>query len=696
MIPAASAHPEPEVRAGGVLRLLDAFFVRMERGTAVLPATWNPLAQTGAVANLSFLVACASGILLLFWYSASVHEAWQSVQAMAQRPLTAGLIRTVHRVSSDLAIVFAALHGLRLLAARRFGGARWLAWVTGVLLLGTLWLVGWLGYWLVWDQRAQLVAVGTARMLDEIPIFVDPISRSFLTNEGVNSLLFFVVFFLHMLIPLAMGVLVWLHITRLSRARFLPGRRLSGVAVGTMIAIALLFPAGSAPAADLTAPPASLTIDPWFLLPLALTERLGGVLLWFLVIAGGAVALSIPWLLTRRRAQVAVVDTARCNGCTLCAQDCPYDAVHMVPRSDGRGYAVEARVDPDRCVGCGICAGSCDPGGISLPWLPVVDQRKRIEAWIEDAIASGDRPHLAFVCASSAGASLQIDEETGRCPELPGYRVLPVPCTGWVQRFTLERAIRKGAAGALVVGCGPVEPSYREGGTWTAARIAGERRPALRRDKVEADRIHFLQLDRSGKDRLLRSAAAFRQGRAPAAARGRLAGPAAAAAVAACAALLVGPGGDVALAGPPPATELVISFQHPGRSGESCRPVTEEEKARMPAHMQLQEICERGRAPVRLQVAIDGEVRIEKAYEPRGWSRDGTSVGIEVLELAPGLHEVAVAIGETADPQEWTHATRRRIDFPSGARRVLLFDRTAGFTWHGPAGVAADATHARR
>ena len=456
MTPAASAHPEPEVRGSGLLRLLDGFFLRMERGTSVLPATWNPLAQTGAMANLSFLVACATGVLLLFWYSSSVHAAWDSVQAMATMPLTAGLVRTLHRISSDLAIVFAAFHGVRLLAARRFGGARWLAWVTGVLLVGALWLVGWLGYWLVWDQRAQLVAVGTAKMLDVIPIFADPISRSFLTNAGVNSLLFFVVFFLHMLIPLAMGVLVWLHIARLSRARFLPGRSLSIGAVLAMIVIALLFPAGAAPAADLTAPPAALTIDPWYLAPLALTDRLGGIALWALAIGGGALALCVPWLLPRRRAQVAVVDAAKCNGCTLCAQDCPYDAVQMIPRGDGRGYPVQALVDPDKCVGCGICAGSCDPGGISLPQLPVVDQRRRIEGWIEDALAAGDRPHLAFVCASSAGASLRIDEATGIAPELPGYRVLAVPCTGWVQRFTLERAMRKGAAGALVVGCGPV------------------------------------------------------------------------------------------------------------------------------------------------------------------------------------------------------------------------------------------------
>ena len=47
--------------------------------------------------------------------------------------------------------------------------------------------------------------------------------RSFLTDSSVNSLLFFVVFFIHMLVPLALAFVLWLHITRLARAA-LPDR----------------------------------------------------------------------------------------------------------------------------------------------------------------------------------------------------------------------------------------------------------------------------------------------------------------------------------------------------------------------------------------------------------------------------------------------------------------------------------------
>src|SRR5690606_30731566 len=79
------------------------------------------------------------------------------------------------------------------------------------------------------------------------------------------------------------------------------------------------------------------------------------------VIAGGL--LMVPWL-TRPRSDKAsptsTVDPQLCTGCTQCSIDCPFTAITMVPRTDGRAELL-AEVDPARCVSCGICAGSCAP-----------------------------------------------------------------------------------------------------------------------------------------------------------------------------------------------------------------------------------------------------------------------------------------------------------------------------------------------
>jgi len=56
--------------------------------------------------------------------------------------------------------------------------------------------------------------------------------------------------------------------------------------------------------------------------------------------------------------KVAVVNTAECFSCGLCAEECPLSAIAMV---DGL-----PSVNADVCVGCGICASNCPAGAISV------------------------------------------------------------------------------------------------------------------------------------------------------------------------------------------------------------------------------------------------------------------------------------------------------------------------------------------
>lgn len=55
---------------------------------------------------------------------------------------------------------------------------------------------------------------------------------------------------------------------------------------------------------------------------------------------------------------VAVVITAECFGCGLCAEECPLSAIEMV---DGL-----PNVNADACVGCGLCASNCPAGAIEI------------------------------------------------------------------------------------------------------------------------------------------------------------------------------------------------------------------------------------------------------------------------------------------------------------------------------------------
>lgn len=671
------ARPDPRGWADAALELGEAPFLWVDRQLArALPSWLNPAAHTGALANACLLVATASGILLLFWYSPSVHGAHASVRAMDQAPWTSGLVRSLHRYSADLAVLFALWHAARLLLARRTSGPRARAWLTGVLALGTLGFLGWTGYWLVWDQRAQLVAQTTARLMDPLPVFTEPLSRSFLVDERVNSLLFFVVFFIHLLVPMVAVLLLWLHVTRLARPRFLPPRALWVALVGVLLALSLGFSAQSAGPARMQVSPESLSLDAWYLLPLYLTGKVGVGVLWGVSLGVAALLFAVPRLLSRgRRAPVAEVHPEACNGCTLCFEDCPYEAITMVPREDGSRFSLVAKVDPAACVGCGICAGSCVPGGIGVPQLPVIETRKRMDRWVADALATGEAPMLALVCASASGARLTVDPQTGVCPQLPGHRVLAVPCAASVQTLTLERALKRGAAGVALVGCGPTECTYREGGLWMQARLAGQREPKLRADKVEAGRIRFLQADR------LRELSAV-LGEAPRVVTGRARPVLSGIAVALLLAGITAAWSVAPYRAVPPPAELVVSFRHPGQRSEGCRKPSEAELAALPPHMRRPEICERSRAPVRLRITVDGEGRLERTYPGRGLQGDGNSVGIERLPVPPGEHLVRVELGDSPDPDAWGFDDTRTMRFSEGQSVVVLFDRTGGFSWH--------------
>lgn len=675
--PVADTRPDPKVRGEGALAALEVPFLFLDR---YLPARLNPFAQTGAIANVSFIIAAITGVLLLIWYSPSVYQAWPSLDAM-RGSFLAQLTRSMHRYSSDACMLFVVLHAWRLTAARRFSGARWLAWVTGIVLIGSLWLVGWLGYWLVWDEPARRIAVGSAKVLDVLPIFADPMGRSFLTDKSVHSLLFFTVFFMHMLLPLAMGVALWLHITRLNRSKFLTDRPMTIAVVVSLIVLSIALPAVSSSPAKMVDPARTMNLDAWYLLPIAIIDRLGGGLIWLLTLVAGIASFAVPWVLARGRAAPAEVNLAKCDGCTLCAVDCPYGAISMEPRTDGRKFKVQAVIDPAKCVGCGICAGSCDSSAIGVPSVSQVEARQRIDRWIDEVIAEESEPYVAFACSRSAAATLRVDAATGRCDALPGYRVMPVICAGWVHALTIERALRHGARGVLMVACGGVEPQYREGPAHTRSRMAGHRDPALRLDKIDASRVRVLELDRTRVSELTRAAEEFRQGKAKPVMGKQLLPIAIAAALIA----IIGVGSKIGYAGGQHnGPELVVSFKHAGRTGEHCRKLTDEDKAKLPPHMRTNEICERGRASVRLRVAVDGAVRLERAYVPKGLRGDGPSIAVEHVALTPGSHTITVAIGDSHDPNEWTHRHEQSINVAEHGRVVVLFDKNTGFSTEAP------------
>ncbi len=466
----------------------------------------NPLKWLGAFGWFFFWIAAGSGVYLYIFFDTGITNAFASVEYMTNEQwYAAGIMRSLHRYASDALVVVLALHMFREFAQDRLRGKRFFAWLTGVPLIGFVYICGISGYWLVWDKLAQFIAVATSEWLDALPFFAEPIANNFLNGTTLGDRFFTLMVFIHIFGPLVMLLLMWVHIQRHARARVNPPRPLAIGTVLTLCVLSFAYPAVSQGPADLDVIPASVGLD-WFYLPLyPLLDVVPGGQLWLYLVATGIVIALLPWLPPMQTAPVAVVSLDNCNGCARCFDDCPYGAISMVPRSDGRTFDTEALVNADNCVSCGICAGACPTStpfrrakpiepGIQLPDHTISGLRDRLVA-ASAQFGDGTRI-MVFGCDAAGAASLGRDDT----------QVISMPCVAMLPPSFIDFALsHKLADGVMLAGCAPNDCHFRLGGEWTEQRIAGQRDPYLRK-RVPAERLcaSWLAADRTRERRRAR------------------------------------------------------------------------------------------------------------------------------------------------------------------------------------------------
>ena len=410
----------------------------------------------GALGFLLFWFLAASGITLYIRFDTSVQGAYESIGALEW--WFGGILRSMHRYAADAFVLVVLVHLARELAAGRFRRFRAFSWISG---LPALWLMhasGAVGYWLVWDARAQFSALATAEWLDALPLLGGSIARNFLAAEAVADRLFSLFVFLHIGLPLALLAAMWVHVQRLGQARSTAPAPLAYATLFMLLALALVLPVASHQKWDPLRIPALVDID-WFLMfAHPLMYATSPQALW--LIAGGATlaAAALPWIARGAAPVAARVDPDNCNGCGRCIADCPFDAILLSEEN-------KARVIADRCASCGICAGACPSStpfrsarelvsGIDLPDLTVQDLRHRLQAALP-------AEEIVFSCEKAQAGGITLR------------------CLAALPPSFVEYALRHGAGRVRAVGC-PSECAYRLGLELAEERFAGRREPQLR------------------------------------------------------------------------------------------------------------------------------------------------------------------------------------------------------------------------
>ncbi len=462
---------------------------------------YNPFYHSGALTAALFLVLLVTGIYLLIFYRiGSPHE---SVARMTADPWLGRWIRGLHRYASDAAVVTILVHAFRLFAQGRSWGPRALAWVTGVILLFVVLLCGWTGYVMVWDVQAQVLAEAGARLVDVVPLFAEPISRAFVGEQPLPGAFFFLNLFLHIALPIGLGLLVWLHVSRVARPALVPPRGLLWGSIGLLTLLAVVWPVTMAPAADLLALPPTAPYDLFyaFWLPLVRVAPVGVV--WGVTLAVGLVAVLVPvWSRPSagRRAPPSVVDERHCTGCEQCYLDCPYEAIAM--REVGERDHPVARVDPALCVSCGICAGSCAPMRVGPARRTGRDQLGVVRRFVEER-RPGPGDVVVIACDRGAGGVARSDH-------VDGAPVFAVDCAGSVHTSVVEYLVRSGTGGVLILSCPPRDCWSREGPKWLAARLYDEREAELKA-RVDRRRVRLAYAAEGEPDVARAALAALRQ-----------------------------------------------------------------------------------------------------------------------------------------------------------------------------------------
>lgn len=466
------------------LSWMDGLFNRLYRWR------YNPLYHSGAIAVVTLVVLLVTGLYLLLFYR--IGEPYSSVAAITDQVWAGRWIRTLHRYASDLAIVAIVVHAVRVFLQGRSWGARALAWISGVALLATFLVCGWTGYVMVWDVQAQYLAVEGARLLDALPILSEPIGRTFVGERSLPGAFFFLNLFLHIVIPVGLAALLWMHVSRVARPALLPPKGLGRVVVGVLVGLSVLAPVGMAAPADLFRLPESVPLDLFYSFFLPLSAAVDPAWTWVVGGALTAVAVLAPWWSRPGEARTpppSEVDERLCTGCEQCALDCPYEAIRMVGRDDGRAGLV-ATVDPALCVSCGICAGSCAPMGVGPAGRTGRDQLAGVKAFI-DRHEPGSRDVVLVACDRGSGG-------VGAFSTFRGAPVFPVSCAGSLHTSVVEYLVRSGAGGVLVVSCPPRDCWNREGATWLEQRLFHDREAELQ-ERVDRRRVRLAYASAGGR-----------------------------------------------------------------------------------------------------------------------------------------------------------------------------------------------------
>lgn len=154
--------------------------------------------------------------------------------------------------------------------------------------------------------------------------------------------------------------------------------------------------------------------------------------------------------------------SGRCVRCLTCLRVCPYGAISLNSR---------VAVDLQACQGCGICAAECPRFAIRINAPAGGAISDKIQAIEHKTGDNGFTPAItAFCCSRSAAGAGDLAACMGYSLP-PGLKVVEAPCAGSLSRDHIFSAFKNGADGVLVLTCHKGNCHSEHGNTYALRRV---------------------------------------------------------------------------------------------------------------------------------------------------------------------------------------------------------------------------------
>ena len=114
-----------------------------------------------------------------------------------------------------------------------------------------------------------------------------------------------------------------------------------------------------------------------------------------------------------------------------------------------------------------------------------------------------------------------------------------------------------------------------------------------------------------------------------------------------------------------------LSFSHAAQRIGECRKRTPKELAKLPPNMRAPLVCPRERAPVAVELEIDGKLVYRTLALPSGFTRDGAATVYQRIPITAGRHRFTARLNDRVAPG-FNHERDETLDIKPG--RVLVID----------------------